>query len=101
MAKAESPGLPLDLSRSLLVIIIPGAVATTTWVLFLSLQYQSVLTFYDAHEVTGNVVLFVLSVLCGSIIENFGTSIEVGWDSERESALHVSDNWYKYLARVT
>jgi hypothetical protein len=100
MAKSESTGLPLDLSRSLLVIIIPGAVATTPWILLLSLKYESLIKFYDDHEVTGNVVLFVLAVLVGSIIENLGTIFEVRWDMERESTLNVTENWYKYLSRV-
>src|SRR5260370_14554158 len=101
MSKPESTGLPLDLSRSLLVIIIPGAVATTAWGLLLCFQYPSVIAFYGSHEVTGNIVLFVVAVLCASVIENFGTNIEVKWYRQRRTHFDVTENWYNYSATVT
>jgi hypothetical protein len=101
MSKSEGGAIPLDLSRSLIVIIIPGAVALTPLGLWLTALYPSLIAFYEAHQATSNVVVFVSSVLAGLVIENIMTWLEVRWDREREKTYEVAENWYKYLARVT
>jgi hypothetical protein len=62
MSKSEGGAIPLDLRSSLIVIIIPGGVALTTVGLVLTVLCPSVLQFYEAHQATSNVVVFIMSV---------------------------------------
>jgi hypothetical protein len=90
--------VPTTLSRSLLVILIPGAIAVAPWLLML-VQYTSATLGFDDYTSLGNAVLFAAAAVSGTILEEFGSFIEVRWDREREKTLDVKENWYRYLAR--
>jgi hypothetical protein len=101
MAKSEGTGTPLDLSYSLIVIVIPGAFALAPFGLGSCILFPKLFEFYDEHQATANVVLFAFAVLVGLIFENLGTHFEVRWDDDLEDQYAVQENWYGYLARVT
>ncbi|MEO8379092.1 MAG: hypothetical protein ABI779_05470 [Acidobacteriota bacterium] len=91
--------MPTDLSRSALTILIPGAVAVAPWLLAL-VQYTRATLGFDSYTSLGNLVLFGAAAVVGTILQEFGSFVEVRWDREREDALAVHENWYSYLSRI-
>jgi len=69
--------MPFTLTRSLIVVLVPGIVATAPWILLIA-------------------IYFPLAV--GGVLEGIGSNLEVKWDKERDSDFDVQENWYKYLA---
>lgn len=91
--------MPIDLTRSLLVILIPGLVAIAPWVLLL-VQHTSATLGFDKYVTLGSALVFALSAVAGSVFEGIASSIEVSWDLEREEEYQVAENWFAYLAHV-
>jgi hypothetical protein len=91
--------MPTDLSRSLITILIPGSVAVAPWLLAL-VQYTSATLGFGSYTSLGNAVLFAAAAVVGTILQEFGSFVEVRWDREREKAHEVRENWYSYLART-
>ena len=90
--------MPVDLTRSLLVILIPGAVAAAPWLLVLVLYTSATLGYVEKYTTIANAVCFAVAVIAGLICETLGTWIEVRWDKQREKAHDISENWFAYLA---
>jgi hypothetical protein len=92
--------MPLTLSRSLVVVLVPGIVACAPWLLLCAEHASDLTALYRAYQVPGNALLFALVVVVGSILEGIGSRAEVRWDAEREKEFGVQENWYKYLAQT-
>jgi hypothetical protein len=92
--------LPLTLSRSLLVVLVPGIVACAPWLLLCAEYAPGISNLYLSYQVLGNALLFALIVIVGSVFEGLGSRAEVRWDKEREKEFSVQENWYKYLAQT-
>jgi hypothetical protein len=90
--------MPFTLTRSLLVIIVPGLVAIAPWALWLASKMEKFDDLYKTYGVLANALLIGLAILIGSVAESALTSLEVRWDREREAAYQVTENWYDYLA---
>ena len=90
--------MPLTLTRSLLVVLIPGLVALAPWLLLAVQSWPDLKTTYAEYTGAANVVLFALVVLIGSVFEGLATHVEVRWDRQRESEFNILENWYAYLA---
>jgi hypothetical protein len=90
--------MPLTLSRSLIVVLVPGLVTIAPWVLLFAMYAPRITHAYDTHVVAGNALLFALVVVVGSVLEGLGSYREERWDSQREKEFEVQENWYKYLA---
>jgi hypothetical protein len=90
--------VPFTLTRSLLVIILPGLVAILPWALWLASKVDKLDDLYKTYAVLANALLVGLAILVGSIAESALTYLEVKWDGEREAAYQVTENWYAYLA---
>ncbi len=91
--------MPLNLTRSILVIIIPGGVAVGPWLVLVFQTWPEVGDLYEAYPILWNCVFFGIVVIVGTIFENFGSSREVRWDKNQESTYDVQENWYRYLSR--
>jgi hypothetical protein len=97
--------MPMTLSRSLLVILIPGIVALAPWFLLYlhffapvdSCQRPAGLDRYPVFE---NAMAFACVVLAGAFCEGNGTRLENYFDQLREDEFEVDKNWYIYLCRV-
>jgi hypothetical protein len=92
--------MPLTLTRSLLVVLVPGIVGVAPWLLFAVRSWPDLKTTYAQYTVPANAILFAVVVLLGSVFEGLATIVEVRWDKEREKAQSVKESWYAYLART-
>lgn len=92
--------MPIDLTRSVLVILIPGAVAVAPWLLWLLLYTDATLGYVEKYSTVANTVSFAVAAIAGLVCETLGSWIEVRWDEEREKEYDVMTNWYAYLART-
>jgi hypothetical protein len=90
--------MPFTLTRSLLVIILPGLVALAPWALWLASKIDRFDDLYRTYGVLANALLVGMAILIGSVAESALSSLEVRWDRERDIAYHVTENWYEYLA---
>lgn len=92
--------MPLTLTRSLLVVLVPGLVALAPWLLWLVREFGEVAKLYREFPQAVAAAAFAAVVVVGSTIENINSYIEDLWDQEREPAWAVTANWYAYLART-
>lgn len=90
--------MPIDLTRSVLVILIPGGVAASPWLLALVLHSEATLGFARDYATLANAFVLAICAIMGLTCESLGTRQEVAWDIEREDDLEVKENWYQYLA---
>lgn len=67
----------ITLTRSLLVILLPGAMFLMPWVVFILITYPHCLKTYELYKYEYVLVLFGFSVFTGMLLEGFGASIEV------------------------
>ena len=72
--------MPLNLSRSLLTIILPGIVATAPWLLLLITDVPALQHWYASHAVPVHVAAFAIAVTAGALFEGVGSYIECLWD---------------------
>ncbi|MCW5651067.1 MAG: hypothetical protein KIS62_15075 [Ramlibacter sp.] len=91
--------MPLDLTRSLLVVLIPGAVAMAPWLLSLVLYTDATLGYAEKYNALANAFVFAVAAVAGLVCETIASWIEVAWDKEREAEFEIMENWYSYLAR--
>jgi hypothetical protein len=92
--------MPLNLTRSILAIIIPGGVAVAPWLVLVHRAWPSLSSLYSEFPLLVNGVIFGVVVVLGTIFESFGSAKEFRWDKEIEEELGVTENWYQYLART-
>ncbi len=90
--------MPIDLTRSVLVILIPGAVAIAPWLLCLVLYTSATIGYAEKYTTLANAVCFAAAAITGLVCETLGTWIEVRWDKKREKEWEIKENWYSYLA---
>jgi hypothetical protein len=90
--------MPVTITRSLLVVIIPGLIAIAPWVLWLALKIDSFGELYKSYAGLLNASVLGLAIILGSILEGLLSNIELTWDREREKKYRVRQNWFDYLA---
>jgi hypothetical protein len=92
--------MPLNLTRSILSIIIPGGVAVAPWLVLVHSGWPNFSSLYSEFPLLFNGVIFGVVVILGTVFESFGSAKEVRWDKKLEEELGVTENWYRYLART-
>jgi hypothetical protein len=90
--------MPLTLTRSLIVVLVPGIVSIAPWAFWFAMNAPRTTSVYDTHQVAGNALLFAVVVIVGSVMEGIGSRLEVKWDRKREPEFKVQENWYNYLS---
>lgn len=98
--------MPLNLTRSFLSVILPGAVATAPWLLYGAIILAPLRESYSQFGFLYNATAFGIAVVVGAIFEGFGSYIEKLWDRRigreaRPSAAGenwVDADWIAYLA---
>ena len=91
--------MPTTITRSLLVVIIPGGLALAPWILILvELHDSDFVKLYESHKVLVNACLVGAVIIIGAIGESIMTHKEKEWDKERENKYDVTENWYAYLS---
>lgn len=89
-----------NLTRSLLVVFVPGIVGVAPWVLVLLHAVSEVSLLYRDYPVFFQAVVFAFVIVVGTAFEDSGSRIEVAWDKRREAEYSVEANWWTYLARA-
>jgi hypothetical protein len=92
--------MPLTITRSILVVFVPGIVAAAPWFLWIVQHFQSVSELYSKFPSAIAAVAFSAIVMFGTVVEGINSRIEVRWDREREAEWQVEKNWFDYLARA-
>jgi len=90
--------MPVTITRSLLVVIIPGLLALAPWALWFSSKLPGFPEIYKTYAVLINASLLGFGVILGAVIEGAASHLEVRWDKEREIEFKVQKNWFDYLA---
>ena len=90
--------MPITLTRSLLVILIPGGIFMIPWLFTIAIVSEKNLSFYTTYSMLFNILGFAMAVIVGMFLEGFNTFMECRWDKEREEKYLVNQNWYDYLS---
>jgi len=88
-----------DFFRALTTLIIPGAIAVSTWTVYLVLTYEHLKNLIEQNHVETAFVLFVAVVFFGLVIEDVGARIESRLDrraDQKTEGRHTKE-WYQYL----
>lgn len=91
--------MPFTLTRSILVVVIPGLVALGPWSLWVVFKIGNFEELYKSYSILINASLVGVAVIIGSMFEGLLSHLEVRWDKEREQEFKVRDNWFDYLAQ--
>src|ERR1700682_3826256 len=88
-----------DFFRALTTLIIPGAIAVSTWSVYLILTFERLKKLVEQNHVETGFVLFVAVVFIGLVIEDVGARIESFLDSraDRRTQGKHTEEWYEYL----
>lgn len=89
-----------NLTRSLLVVFVPGVVGVAPWALFLLHAVPEIASVYKSYPVFFQAVVFAMVIVAGTAFEDSGSRVEVAWDKGREAEYSVDANWWTYLART-
>lgn len=87
-----------EVFRPLVTLLIPGAIAISSWVVVLLWQFVDLRKLvYGNHAETG-LVLFLAMTFAGLVCEDFGAHVETKFDEMRDEKdkKHL-DNWFLYL----
>ena len=88
-----------DFFRALTTLIIPGALAVSTWSIQLVLTFGPLKNLIKDNHVESALVLFIAVVFVGLVIEDIGARIESLLDTHADGETqgkHTKD-WYEYL----
>lgn len=91
--------MPFTLTRSLLVVLVPGLVALAPWMLLVVSQTEHVDDLYKNYATLIHASLVGAAIILGSMIEGALSHLEVKWDKERDEEYQVRENWFSYLAQ--
>jgi hypothetical protein len=92
--------MPLTLTRSLIVVLIPGLTALAPWLLWLVADHENSKDYYKEYPELVWGALFAMSAVVGSLLEGVNSRIEVYWDSRKQRrGQPIKEDWYDYLAR--
>ena len=88
-----------DFFRALTTLIIPGAIAVSTWTIQLVLTFKPLRNAVEQNHVETAFMVFIAAVFIGLVIEDVGARIENFLDGradDRTQGRHRQE-WYEYL----
>jgi hypothetical protein len=87
-----------EVFRPLVTLLIPGAIAISTWFVGLVWQFHDLQTLVHNNHAEAGLVLVLAMTFVGLVLEDMGARVETRWDArkDRQNGSHV-DNWYAYL----
>src|SRR5687767_13785883 len=98
MAEKVDSSTPVNLTRSILTVLVPGIVAMSPWLLAL-VQHTSATLGFKEYQTLAHAGLFAAAIVVGTLCQGFGSFLERQWDKDLNKELEVNENWYAYLAR--
>lgn len=88
----------ITLTRSLIVILLPGAIALTPFIVAILLAHPEYLKTYTEYRVELWSIGAGLAIILGMFMEGVSSYLEVIWDESIGNTYAVEDNWYRYLS---
>ena len=87
-----------EVFRPLVTLLIPGAIAISTWFVGLLWHFHDLRTLVFNNHAEVGMVLVLAMTFAGLVLEDMGARVETLFDSrkERQNGKH-HDNWYAYL----
>jgi hypothetical protein len=88
-----------DFFRALTTIILPGAIAASSWSVYLFMSSATLRALVSQNHVETALVLFLVIVFLGLVIEDIGARVESWLDcamDKRTGSVHTKE-WYAYL----
>ena len=87
-----------EVFRPLVTLLIPGAIAISTWFIGLLWHFHDLRTLVFNNHAEVGIVLVLAMTFAGLVLEDMGARVETCFDSRKgkQDGKH-SDNWYAYL----
>jgi hypothetical protein len=87
-----------EVFRPLVTLLIPGAIAISTWFVALLWHFHDLRTLVFNNHAEVGIVLVLAMTFAGLVLEDMGTRVETRFELRRNKAdgKHL-DNWYAYL----
>jgi len=87
-----------DVFRPIVTLLIPGAIAVSTWFIGLLWRFPDLRTLVYTNHAEAGLVLVLAMIFAGLVLEDMGARLESWLDSRREkqNGKHIA-NWYAYL----
>jgi len=90
-----------EVFRPLATIVIPGAMAISTWFIVVLQRFPSIRGLAGANRTETSLILALASIAVGLLVEDIGSRIESRWFDKQlakkpEFSRHAHD-WYQYL----
>lgn len=90
--------MPLTLSRSFLVNVLPGFVAIAPWVILVAVHFPQFATLYEKFSTVVNGALVGAAILVGAVLETAMGYLENWWDEKVPVEAGLEEDWYEYLS---
>jgi hypothetical protein len=89
-----------EVFRPLVTLLIPGALAISSWLVALCWRFPKLREAIAAHSTESYLTLFLVVTAVGIIIEDFGAKIEICFDTEanKKTDDKFDKEWFAYLA---
>jgi hypothetical protein len=88
-----------EVFRPLVTLLIPGALAISSWLVALCREFPALKSLMTAHSAETYVILFLVVTAVGIIVEDIGAKIEIHFDDIQNEATdnRFEDEWFAYL----
>src|ERR1700741_2054858 len=88
-----------DFFRALTTLIIPGALAVSTWSVHLVLTFERLKKLVGKNHLETAFLLFIVVIFIGLVIEDIAARIESQLDTRADGKTHGkhTEEWYEYL----
>lgn len=90
--------MPLTLSRSFLVNVLPGFVAIAPWIILVAVHFPQFATLYEKFSTVVNGALVGAAILVGAVLETAMGYLENRWDEKVPTEAGLEEDWYEYLS---
>jgi hypothetical protein len=87
-----------EVFRPLVSLLIPGAIAISTWFVGLVWHFPDLQTLVHNNHADVGIMLVLAMTFAGLVLEDMGARVESRWDTRKDmkDQRHI-DNWYAYL----
>jgi hypothetical protein len=87
-----------EVFRPLVTLLIPGAIAISTWYVGLLWHFHDLQTLVHNNHADVGLILALAMTFAGLVLEDMGARVESRWDArkDKQNGSHV-DTWYAYL----
>ncbi len=88
-----------EVFRPLVTLLIPGGLATSSWLVALCLRFPKLRVSIATHSAESYIILFLAVTATGIILEDLGAKIEIRFDNaaNKRSDDKFDNEWYAYL----